>query len=534
MYQTECKTDYQNKVLKNFYSLVYPPELNQNEFIRICCKTSSGAIINKYVRNFAEFQAEIYSLRFQGDVWCSISTNKGSTYSRAENQQRRQVVFLDFDFKNIADLPLDRESRPTFLKQKIFAAIPNLFIAAMIDSGHGIHAYVLTEETTDIDRITEINKDIAELCGADLNACKKTQMCRVPCTYNFKDYTGEGAERKLPFVTVIYNNAFKTYPLPLLSLESKVKKSRVVMADAAKPKRNTAENKCFFCIKSIEESGVDKGLRNKALGRIVKMYQMQGQPEAAILHKALEFNEKCRPPKAETEIKADVKAFMGCDYNLLGCWQSVPDLAERELVRANCDPYQCKTAAGSPQISATTKYIDIPCGALTNKILQTLDGIDLLLLTVTKMFDRGSGLDLGKLREKLTNPKTKKLCFDERTFKKHINGLSENKYITVKNGKISLSNKFCKKNEQIINLSWNAARAFILKEINGTAYTVYIALVRNLQTQRKVTYEQLSEDLKLDKAQIKRSIKLLEEYLLIDIRKQFTESGTTYNFYYLQ
>ena len=144
-----------------------------------------------------------------------------SIYSSA-NGKRKTVdmktatcIALDFDKKNFVNVV--HFDLIDYI-QKQFQKL-HLFYNAIVDTGNGYHVYIMIEPTTNIELVTKVTRQIAELVNADKNACKPTQILRIPFTWNNKQIN-EGIRKPVTLyyldkyikrknINVIANRLFK-------------------------------------------------------------------------------------------------------------------------------------------------------------------------------------------------------------------------------------------------------------------------------------------------------------------------------------
>ena len=212
--------------------MLYPMQLRENEFIRMLAirRNRDGEVgkekgdrIVSFVKDFEQYKGFILKYRYTHDVYNQIATNRENKDGTIGSQRMKRVLYLDFDQKEYPDMK-DARDFTKMIRDKI----PKLFIHAYINSGHGFHYYISVKSTCDIKNITEINKSLANILGADLKAVKPTQISRPPCTFNHKiedgtyDYDRKNIG-KWSYVKVINNSygvgrQFKQYELVQLDL----------------------------------------------------------------------------------------------------------------------------------------------------------------------------------------------------------------------------------------------------------------------------------------------------------------------------
>ena len=191
--------------------MLYPEKLKDNEYVALFfMKTDkNGKVVigkdgkevrfHEYAKNFEEYQYYIDKYRYNFHVYNALATVKigsdGDPHRREGNMVRQRVLFIDFDKKDFPDLK-NAYDFTKMIKEKL----PSVFLHAYYDSGHGYHYYIIIQQTYKIRDISEFNKEVCSLVGADTNACKVTQVARIPCTFNRKNPDEKG---KFPMVKEI-------------------------------------------------------------------------------------------------------------------------------------------------------------------------------------------------------------------------------------------------------------------------------------------------------------------------------------------
>lgn len=177
--------------------MLYPEKLKENEFVCLfLVKTDkegnpeydadgNEVKFHKYAKSYQQYQEIVEKYKHNFHVYNALATVKmdknEELHRREANMRQRQVLFIDFDKKDYENLTTAQEFT-SLIKDKL----PDVFLHACYDSGHGYHYYISVEHTCKIRDLCELNRLICEVVGADTNACKVTQVARVPGTYNRK------------------------------------------------------------------------------------------------------------------------------------------------------------------------------------------------------------------------------------------------------------------------------------------------------------------------------------------------------------
>ena len=200
-----------NIFLKRYYDMLYPESLKENEYVclfvvktdeegnPVCDADGNEITFHRFVKNFEQYEECVEKFKYNFHVYTALATVKanrtGELHRRESDMRQRRVLFIDFDKKDYEDLHTAQE-----FTQMIKDKLPDLFLHACYDSGHGYHYYVIVDPTCKVKELIELNKEICQIVGADTNACKVTQVARVPGTYNRKRPDKDG---KFPMVKEI-------------------------------------------------------------------------------------------------------------------------------------------------------------------------------------------------------------------------------------------------------------------------------------------------------------------------------------------
>lgn len=571
--------------------MLYPKDLRENEYICLfLVKTDENGNpvldedgnevkFHKFVKNFDQYQEYITKHKYNFHVYNALATVKydknGELHRRKSNMRQQRVLFVDFDKKDYPNLN-NAQDFTKLIKDKL----PEVFLHAYYDSGHGYHYYIIIPQTCKVKEISELNKEICALVGADTNACKVTQVARVPCTYNRK-YPDENG--KFPLVKEIdhYQNhpqqMERFHPLNIDYLKRTV--------NYAKKRHTTDENlpeipfqeweydtdglnikqyNCL-CTEKISHEGAKEHERNTWLGRIMVWLTRQGYPDYKIEQMCQEWNERCRPPKSVSEIQSEIKGwrewFEKNGMTIGGCWWNIEDKQKREIVHRQCDKYHCKQAINpyeSMSISEN-KGVKINQKVLTDSKLSikgdnTMSGYEYLVLTVLDKYMSKTGrtsFTIKDLKYRMQYKKSGKwqLCMDVETLKKTLEDLERHNCIKV----IDPTQIQCKKknpsfDDKIIKLTrglkdfesrgyiefyYSVARAFICHQITQNEYKVYLCILNHLKNSKSCTLEKISLVLDMKKGNVLRAIQNLEMASLLRVDHiPPNEKGKKHNMYY--
>ncbi len=537
--------------------MLFPQSLRENEYIRMIAlrRDKKGSVVStviNFVQTFEEYLSFILKYRYTHDVYNQIATNKGDKSGNANSQRLRRVLFLDFDKKDYPDLQ-SAQDYTAMIKSKM----PKLFLHACINSGHGFHFYVSVKaNVSDYQELIEVNKDLASFLGSDIKAASPTQISRPPCTYNHKLSDGTydyEFNANWEYVTSVNNaymagSQFKAFDLPyikkLLKHRKYEEKTQEILDKVEWQYEKLDHYPCYLCIRKILNEGADLGQRNFWHGRIVKLFQMEGYQEAKIYSLCNEWNKKCRPPKSEREIEQDTKKFLSENYKLLGCYESIEDTTKRKYVEEQCDKLHCGTYHNGAKISIeASPPARISKDILGNKDLRIHTGNEYLIITLLDVYKDSfgrRGFRVRNLKNLLYSSVRKKQCINDRLLKRLLLDLQEKKWIEIipdkkkaifDENKIKLTKRLEEFKKGYIEFYFSIAGALIDGRIDQIHYLVFITLLRNLSNKENVTYDQLAEDLMLDKQNIGKYIRKLQQERCLIVVKGYNEKGNEYNRY---
>ena len=399
--------------------MLYPEKLKDEEYVCLfMVKTDKEGNVqvdedgkeikfHRYAKNFDEYLKLVTKYKHNYHVYNALATvkkdKKGELHRQEANMRQRRVLFIDFDEKDYPEYK-DAHDFTKLIKDKL----PDMFLHAYYDSGHGYHYYVIIPPTCKIREISELNKEICSLVGADTKACKVTQVARVPCTYNRKNPDEKG---KFPLVKEIdhykkhpYQMA-RFHPLNIENLKRNINSAKKLFTTDNLPELpfqkwnydtgslDLAQYGCL-CTEKVFHEGADKGQRNTWLGRIIVWFTRQKYPEYKIVEKCQEWNTRCRPPKSINEIRSEIDGWYEwfSEHGISkigGCWWNIEDERVKEMVCEQCDKFHCKQAINSYTSMSISENVGVRMnqkvltdGKLSTKSKYTMSGYEYLILTV--------------------------------------------------------------------------------------------------------------------------------------------------------
>lgn len=462
----------------------------------------------------------------------ATTTGAGGT---TEDLLYRYCLAFDFDKKDLGKDFNHKDIINLFKKLKIYCH-------AIIDSGNGYHAYILINRTDNLIMVDEVQKVLCDKLEADKNAIKKTQILRVPYTFNCK---GD----KLKMVRVIhladrYDSRFRAYDIEFLY--NKHCKNVCVADD--KNIRFVLENTHIpKCIEKILNKGTQKGNRYKDLCNIVVALRLRNR-------RLSEIKEVCK----EWALKSNYKDNL--NYRIKHIYNNKKGL---ELNCKECKAFKnCYNRVLSDfDYSETDKIITV--AENTQKYLKSsirkgakvMKPNDLLVYCILK--NHNDGLTREEIQQELTYTKKKKIknvALSERTLKDTLKSLLDNGFITVKKGVRKLGEKdqyFLKESRNKVELTYNISFSATYECVKGNISTEELRLYNYMRylhhkQQREeegalkgnlfqVNQMELAKHLGVTQGRISVMINnLLDEKLLsIWYRQTSKNNGFEYNIYRL-
>lgn len=537
--------------------------------------------MDRFIHDFEEYLDIINKYRSNWNIYNELATVKKNPdeeklNGKEKNLLHRQVLYIDYDKKDYPHLGDDVHKFTQLIKDKL----PDIFIHAIYNSGGGFHFYISIPKTTKNRKVTSINKEIADLVGADTNACKVTQIARIPTTFNFKlQYKMDDGN----FPKVLEIDHYQNHPLQVKNFHP------LNVDNLIRSVKNTKQQFEFdieelpleewnydsggydvqqydcLCTEKIFHEGADQGERNTWLGRIIVWLKRQNLPDFKITQRCKEWNTRCRPPKNPLELEKEIDGW----YEWLslhgiskigGCWWSISDDSRaQEIVRKQCDKFHCKQALNSYTSLSISEDVGVKMnqkvltdGKLSNKGKNTMSGYEYLILTVLNKYMPKTGRTSFTVRDLKYRMQYKKsgkwgLCMDISTFKKTLEALERHKCITLsdsgrsRSGKVAYDDKIIKltrtlkdmESKGYIEFFYSVARAFICHQITQREYKVYLCILNNLKNHTSCTLDKMNRTLNIGERNIISAIQSLEKAALLRVEHVYSsDTGNKHNMYY--
>lgn len=489
--------------LEQYFNILFRDVLKTNEYITLfLIHKDTNIKTQRHYKSIQDTIKDIDKLKHYYNIFVSLATTDGQGRA-TENLKNRSILGFDFDKKDYEKGFNYKDVLNRFSKLGIYYHM-------LVDSGHGYHAYVLADNTNNIDKLISVNKAIATRLGADIQAVKPTQVLRVPGTYNYKD--------KPKRVNIIWLQADKNKLIPY-GLDRQYNKFCTATDTNIK---YIKDNNIPYCIKQMLE-GVEKGHRNFALGRLTKWLQSKNYSKNKAFEIIKEWNNKCNPLEDIEVLKNNFNEYWNKDYKLLGCISQNSDI--QAILSCYCNKYKC---------NKNNKYEVIHVGEcveieykIADKIRYRgdkvmLDGNHIAIIGILKIHK--AGLNTNQLKMELTSTITKKCRMSKPTLIKVLKELEQmdiieciqNKNKTIPN-LYKLKDVKCLENEKF-NISYHAVQRYIDKAIGQSALRIYSYMLYKLSKGDNVVQEDLAKDLGVTQQAVSKSITELEQarYLIIE------------------
>ena len=206
-------------LLKKFLKTVFRDADFTTERVR-CLRINKKGIAKEQYSNNIDYIVE-YSFRSESNwnnSYFQLCTTTGRS-GKKEDLLYRYCLGFDFDKKELGENFNHKDIINRFKELKIYCH-------SIIDTGNGYHAYVMLNKTSDLNKVKEVQRLLAERLGADLKAVKDTQILRLPFTYNIKDDFPKTVN--LVHLEEYNSNAFKAYDIDFLYQKNVVRKAEEV------------------------------------------------------------------------------------------------------------------------------------------------------------------------------------------------------------------------------------------------------------------------------------------------------------------
>lgn len=460
--------------LKKFFKAIFCSEFEENEYIRIL-QTNEKTNFSKvsYFNNIDDLiKFTTNKHRVFNNTYFNLCTTNSESGSEKDLIKRYCLAF-DFDKKHYED-GFKVENVVEKFKEN------GIWFHAIIDSGNGYHAYMMIEPTHDLDKVNEVQSRLGELLDCDKDALLKTQILRVPFTFNIK-------YDKAKEVKIIYQfdrKTIKRYDINQLHKRfcSEFRESNKVVINL--------NNSYPKCVEKALLDGSRIGNRNRDLFNIVialKHRQHNVNQIKHTIHEWNKLNEKSLP-NVDSEVERIYNNYNG--YICNSCNEEVKD---------NCKSY---TISDFDLEQYNESIVDIQskvakqCRKSSRRGVATMSGNELFIYNVLVNNKDFSELTIDMIIERITDRKTKKCALSKPTIVKTLKSLEEKGYITIEKGAKKLGIKDTYK--------LNAKKVTPENSIKMSYFINILVIKGDITTNELKVYTHMrylhNEDLKLNKA----------------------------------
>lgn len=539
--------------LKKFLMTIYEQglvsgnNLKENEYFRVY-QNDKTELNKEGYKNKVEFIKNIddlieFALKKQNFYWntyFNLATTDGNG-GALENLKYRYCLAWDFDKKDYEDGLTPADILNKFNKL-------GLYYHALVDSGHGYHAYIYINRTSNIKLVEEVTKVIGTKLGADENAFKTTQVLRLPYTYNIK---GEKA-KKVRIIKV--DDRFKlndtSNKIKRYDIENLAKKycRDVKISTQDTNTKYILDTKIPDCIGKILKDGSKDGNKNYDLQRIVVSLRLRNKTANQVISIAREWNCKSENSLSDNELNYQVNYMyehlrnvdFGCkNCNLTSeCWSKIESdfkyTDEDELINM-CHKHM-----------KDLKYKN-------RKGAKVMNGNQLFIYNVL-LNNKDRELNIDDIMELITykkRNKVKNIAMSEKTLRDTLKELLENEYISITKGVRKLGVKDTYKVNTVrckVDKEFTISYFATLSVIWGILSTEELRLYTHMRYKQdllvkegkakgnilRINQEELAKDLGVTQQRISEMIDGLLESKILDIwETKINDNGFMYYTYKL-
>lgn len=481
----ELKTMDKDIKVKKFLKLIYRGFDEDEEYIRIFQnnETRNTPATETKVKFYNDIDSVVNYVtsgtKYNKNTYFQLATVDDSGEGKIENLLYRYCIGLDFDKKELGE-DFDHLDILNLFKQY------KIHFHCLIDSGNGFHVYICINKTNKLDMVNEVQKALCEKFGADKLAIKKTQILRIPYSYNIKD------EDKTKLVKIVaMDNRDEIRPYDIEFLYEKNCKNTVI--------NNPSEKKITYminntnipkCITKILENGTIEGDRYLDLQKIVINLRQRNKTVEEIILVCKSWAEKSSyNDNLEYRIK---NIYDNLKYVHMECKECDN---KSECFNFTESEFDFNSLADEDGVIYETYQLE---DKITKKIrnkqnggINMLNGNEILILNVLRLeYDNPrpltkNGTDMKLLMRSITHKN--KSCLSENTVRETLISLIEKKYVLeeigLRNKKHYKFNPIRTTLDKTIKISYMATVLCICKQISTNELALYI-LMRYLHKQQ--------------------------------------------------
>lgn len=520
----------------HFIDNVYS-DLTVNEKIRLMEFNEEGTPIQRFCNTKQELVEFVErSIKTKSNYYLQLATIQKQAFNgKTESLLNRSCLVFDFDKKdyeegfNHLDI-IDRYSKN------------NIDYHCIIDSGNGYHVYTFIEKTDNIELVDKVQSKLCELLGADRNAIKKTQIMRIPYTFNAKDI------ENLKHVNIfhIYDNIRKKdityYEKVFLNTgtETDDTENKLYNRTTIKP-----------CINNLLENGTEKGNRNNSLLRLIPYFRdNKGYTLEQVEQIIKEYNNKCVPPLTDSELNYQIPyIYKEQNHAIYNCDKCSVLLKNKCIQFNGLNDYNQKLKEENEVI----KLVEKDMRFLEKRPRRASFENSSIVVYQLLLHLKGKPLSLKEIEKELTYKD--KTLISKKTLLKRLQNLLELELIRETEGKsikgqniklYEVTSKQVKDKDEIYYICSSALYMAIRRDISLFEYKVYnyMKYAKNKNDREKevkkvsgnvyiIGIEEIARALGTDKKNVSVAIDNLVEQKLLSRFKEKSDLKTKNLFYYV-
>lgn len=517
--------------LKKFLKIIFNNfDFNDNEYVRILQlndKTNYKKVSYfNDVDDLIKFTTSKYT-KFNNTFFNLSTTTQKS--GDDENLVKRYVLGFDFDKK---DYDYNFTHKHVIEKFKSLG----LWYHALVDSGHGYHVYIAIEETRDLDKVNEVQKAIAKLLECDMNATLKTQILRMPYSFNMK----HDKAKEVKIISQFDKKTIKKYDINILHKKycSEFRKSDndvVLNLNSSYP----------LCVQKALREGSKVGFRNRDLFNIVIALKYKKQNLSQIKFTINEWDKLNKEPlQVNVDLEEEVERIYN-NYNGYICNSCEVETKE------NCKSYivsDFNLEQYQENIINVQNKVAKQCRNSARKGVNVMNGNELFIYNVLVNNQNFEDLNIDMIIERITCRKTKKCALSLKSVRNALKSLEEKGFISVVNGAKKLGIKdIYKINEKKVTIENSFRMSYMVNilvvkgEITTSELRVYTHMrylhhqdVLEGKTKGNIfirSRSELAKSLGMDENNVAKALNGLWESMVLD-RRSVQSKEDKHIFYY--
>lgn len=413
------KLDIQIKQ-KQFFKVVYGDlvgdgnNLKENNYIRIFQAKDDFSKI-EFFNNVDDLVQYTSNKVYDINTYFTLATTNGKG-GQEKDLQYRAVLGFDFDKKDLGE---DFSYKDILERFKSIG----LWYHCLVDSGHGYHAYICINKTTDLQKVAEVQKALCKLLGADLNAIKSTQVLRVPYTFNVKD-----KPKRVNIIKMFDRDTIKRYDIN--KLYNRFCCSSFKDTGDRLSQYNIKSSNIPLCVKEALKNGSEDGFKNVDLYNTVIYLKHKNENINYIKKVAYEWNNKNKTQVNKNRLDYQIEyIFNNCNgYRCDNCKYNKAECKSYTVSDFNLEQY------GENILDVYSK-IGKQCRNSNRKGVICMSGNELFIYNVL-LNNKDLQLNIDEIMELITDRKTGKQALTEKYVRKALKELADKdkEYIIINKG----------------------------------------------------------------------------------------------------